>query len=255
MSTMDNTLNIVNQHLKFRKVSLAEPSKNVYLHIAAEIDHSPFPFFLTTSSKKKSVIALSKKWCSELEKEKDVVSAVVFKALIIPPGRGKFILQRKGQVHIAKFDFTILIEGTSFESIENIQKSNGYKQIERSIKDASAYSHIIIATNIKHIKPVNHKKQGVFLFNYFFADNLEQNLAVWEYTAGWFQQETGLDNSTVLLPSNHLQSKYSIINHCRWDKMIDILPSLVFKKSFHAYVLDNFFANNVAAMPVLYKMA
>jgi len=37
--------------------------------------------------------------------------------------------------------------------------------------------------------------------------------------------------------------------------MWDILPSLLFKKSFHSYVLDNFYANKVAAMPVLYKLA
>ncbi|EMJ92810.1 hypothetical protein LEP1GSC193_0177 [Leptospira alstonii serovar Pingchang str. 80-412] len=36
--------------------------------------------------------------------------------------------------------------------------------------------------------------------------------------------------------------------------MSDVLPSLLFKKSFHSYVLDNFFVNNVAAMPVLYRM-
>jgi hypothetical protein len=37
--------------------------------------------------------------------------------------------------------------------------------------------------------------------------------------------------------------------------MKDILPSLIFKKSFHTYVLDNFYSNKVAAMPVLYKIA
>lgn len=127
--------------------------------------------------------------------------------------------------------------------------------MEQAIKDAATYTHIITATNIKHISPVDHKRQGVFLFNYFFADNVEQNLAIWEYTAGWFQQETGLDNSTVLLPSEPGHSKYSIINHCRWNKMRDVLPSLIFKKSFRSYVLNNFYNNNVAAMPVLYKLA
>ena len=39
-----------------------------------------------------------------------------------------------------------------------------------------------------------------FLFNYFYADDSEQNIKVWDYTAGWFQYQTGLDNSTVILP-------------------------------------------------------
>jgi hypothetical protein len=34
-----------------------------------------------------------------------------------------------------------------------------------------------------------------------------------------------------------------------------VLPSLMFKKTFHSYVLDNFAANNVAAMPILYRLA
>ena len=252
---MENKLNIVNQHLKFQKVSLVEPSKSFYLHIAAEIDHSLFPFFLSTSSKKKTIIEQSKKWCEQLRKDKNVLSAVVFRASIIPPGKGKFIEERKDKVHIAKFDFAILIETTSLEVIENIKNSRAYQIIEKEIKDSSVFTHIINATNIKHVGPVNHKKQGVFLFNYFFADNLAQNLGIWEYTAGWFQQETELDNSTVLLPMSNPQSKYSIINHCRWDKLSDILPSLIFKKSFHSYVLENFYANKVAAMPVLYKIA
>jgi len=252
---MEKKLNIVNQHLKFQKVSLVEPSNSFYLHIAAEIDHSLFPFFLSISSKKKTIIEQSKKWCEQLRTDENVKDAVVFKAIIIPPGIGKFIEERKDKVHIAKFDFVILIETTSIEVIENIKNSRLYQIIVNAIKDASVFTHIINATNIKHISPVNHNKQGVFLFNYFFADSLEQNLGVWEYTAGWFQQETGLNNSTVLLPTDKQQSKYTIINHCRWDKLSDVLPSLIFKKSFHSYVLDNFYANKVAAMPVLYKIA
>jgi len=37
--------------------------------------------------------------------------------------------------------------------------------------------------------------------------------------------------------------------------LIHILPSLIFKKSFKEFVLNNFEANNVAAMPILYKLA
>ncbi len=118
---MENKLNIVNQHLKFQKVSLIKPLKSCYLHIAAEIDHSVLPFFLLTSSKKKAIIEKSKKWCEKLRSDKNVISAIVFKASIIPPGRGKFIGERKEKVHIAKFDFAILIETTSLKTIEAIK--------------------------------------------------------------------------------------------------------------------------------------
>lgn len=196
-----------------------------------------------------------KKSCSLIQEEKDIVSAVVFKARFIPPGRGKFIEERKNKVHIARFDVVILIEAATLEAMNSVKNSGAYKQMETAVKNASTFTNIIAATNVKNIGAVDHQKQGVFLFNYFFADSLQQNLEVWEYTAGWFQQETGLDNSTVLLPTNQQQSNYAIINHCRWDNWRDIIPSLIFKKSFHSYVLDNFYANHVAALPVLYKRA
>lgn len=252
---MEERLKIVNEQLQFEKVSLTEPSTNFYLHIAGEIDHSIFPFFLTTSSKKRRLIQEAKAWCAKLEKESGVVSAVVFKASLIPPGKGEFLKERLDRVKIARYDFAILIEATTLDKIENIKNTAEYKKMEGTIKDIATNKHVISATNVKRINPVDHKRQGVFLFNYFYADNLRQNLGVWEYTAGWFQDETGLDNSTVLLPMDQSNSKYTIINHCRWDKMSDILPSLIFKKSFHSYVLDNFYANNVAAMPILYKIA
>lgn len=248
-------LNIVNEHLNFQKVSLVAPTTSYYLHLAAEVDQSLLPIFLTTSSKKKRLIREAKRWCQELEQQAGVNSAVVFTARLIPPGRGKFVQQRQAKAHIAKFDFAVLIETSDLAAIDSVKNSQAYQELEQAVKRGATYIHTITATNVKHIGPVDHQRQGVFLFNYFFADNTEQNLGVWEYTAGWFQQETKLGNSTVLLPLEPEKSKYSIINHCRWNKMIDILPSLLFKKSFRSYVLNIFEANNVAAMPVLYKLA
>ncbi len=127
--------------------------------------------------------------------------------------------------------------------------------MEDAIRKTASYIHVITATNVKRINAVDHKRSGVFLFNYFFADDTNQNLDVWEYTAGWFEQETGLDNSILLLPVDRDKSKYNIINHCRWDKLRDILLSLLFKRTFRTYVLDNFEANKVAAIPILYRLA
>lgn len=248
-------LKIVNPSSRFSKVSLEKPTGHFYLQIAAEVDTALFSLFFTMSDKKKKILKQCKQFCNLLEMENGIVDAVVFKAKLIPPGRGKFIEERKEKVHIAKFDVAVLIEAKTLGAIQAVQNSTAFRQMETAIKNASAYRHIITATNVKLIAPVDHNKQGIFLFNYFFADDLQQNLAVWEYTAGWFQQETGLDNSTVLLPMHPGKSGYSIINHCRWDKWADIIPSLIFKKSFRSFVLDNFYANHVAAMPVLYTLA
>ena len=124
--------------------------------------------------------------------------------------------------------------------------------------DARENAHNVMcisASNTRRIGPVDHSRNGVFLFNYFYADSLDINLQVWNYTAGWFQDQTGLDNSTVLLPDEANQVPYTIINHCRWDGLRNILPALLFNRSFKPFVLNNFEQNNTAAIPVLYNLA
>lgn len=246
-------LNIVNAHLTFPEVSLIEPSASRFLHIGAEIDKR-LPF-LPSSGVKRRVVARAKACCAELRKEPGVLDASVFIARIIPPGLGEYARKRADRLHIARFDLAVLIECDSEAVLRRVRQHPSCQAMEREIAEAASYVHTIEATNARRIGPVDHSRQGLFLFNYFVADSVERNLGVWNYTAGWFQAETGLDNSTVLLPNEPDKSQYSIINHCRWDRLTDILPSLIFKKSFHSYVLDNFSANNVAAIPVLYRLA
>ena len=121
---------------------------------------------------------------------------------------------------------------------------------------------VVVGSNTRRIAPkgdVDHTKDGEFLFNYFIADQLEQNLKIWEYTAGWFSDQTGLDNSTLIVPeADEMDPEacpHSVINHCRCDSLKDILPSLLFKRSFKTFVLNNFEANNTAATPILYRLA
>jgi hypothetical protein len=252
---MEDSIQIVNRDLKFKRVALKSVSSSHYIHLAAEIDRSIFPFFLTTSSKKNKIIRAAKEWCSLLVEQGTALDASVFSAILIPPGKGKLLQEREAEANVARYDFAVLIEVASQQIVKEVVTSNNYERFIGELRSVASSTHFITATNARRIDSVNHKKQGVFLFNYFYADDLKQNLDIWEYTAGWFQQETGLDNSTVLLPYKEINSKYTIINHCRWDRLRDVLPSLLFKKTFHTYVLENFYANKVAAMPVLYKKA
>ena len=55
------------------------------------------------------------------------------------------------------------------------------------------------------------------------------------------QAETGLDNSTLILPDedsragsgahagSSMTTQHSVINHCRWDRLSSVLPALIFK--------------------------
>ncbi len=90
------SLTVANESVRFPKVTLIEPALSGYIHIAAEVDRRP-PF-LPNSRRKRKLIAKCKRWCRQLEADPSVVSAVVFDALVIPPGRGEFIKERPGKV-------------------------------------------------------------------------------------------------------------------------------------------------------------
>lgn len=254
MTTQTSTA--ANTSVGFPKAMLLEPAASGYIHLAAEVD--TWPAFLPNSRKKRGLIAGLKRWSRLLEADPRVVSAVVFDAFLIPPGRGAFVKKRPGEVHIARFDLAVLIETASPEAAGALKTSPLYFEMERAVREAASFVHAVAATNVRRMGPggsVDHEKQGIFLFNYFFADDTARNVAVWEDTAGWWGQETGLDNSTVLLPRDGEHSSYNLINHCRWGGLGDVLPSLLLKRTFRTFVLANFEANDVAAMPILYRLA
>ncbi len=80
-------------------------------------------------------------------------------------------------------------------------------------------------------------------------------LALWDYLAGWYAVETGMDNSTLLLPLEGEQSDYTIINHALWNGLLSFLWQQVTKKSFRTYMQANLDVNHVGAMPIFYHLA
>jgi hypothetical protein len=60
--------------------------------------------------------------------------------------------------------------------------------------------HVMAGRNAKRVGDVDQTRQGLFLFNYFVADDVDVMMQLWDYLADWYQVETGLDNSTLLVP-------------------------------------------------------
>jgi hypothetical protein len=236
------------------KARLVQPAGSGYVFLAAEVDaHPPF---LWSSRAKRHLIEDCASWCARIAREAGVLEAVTFKAILAPPiGEPRFLHRRREQFHHARFDLAVLIETESVERAEALFAGASFRALEAHVRDEAGHVYVVTASNAKRIGAVDHRRDGVFLFNYFYADSPAQNLAVWEYTAGWFQRETGLDNSTVLMPTQADLSEYTLINHCRWDRLADVLPSLVFKRSFRDFVLAHFDANDSAPMPILYHLA
>lgn len=233
---------------------LLEPVPYGYRLLAASVDRRlPFAYALR-SRRKQCLIKSLKVRAGELCKVAGVREVTLFSAVVIPPGRGAFLRQRPG-VRIARFDLVVFVETDTTERAARLGGEPTWLTLKRELDHASADVLDVSAANARNMGRVDHQRRGVFLFNFFYADDQRQNLAVWERTAGWFQKETGLDNSLLLRPDNPAQTGYSIINHCRWDRLRDILPDLLLKASFREYVLRYFEANRTAPMPILYRLA
>jgi hypothetical protein len=236
------------------KARLIQPAGSGYVFLAAEVDAHP-PFLWASRTKRRLIEDVSG-WCARIAREAGVLEAVTFRAILVPSiGEAAFLRRRANQYHRARFDLALLIETDSVERAEALRTSAQFRVLEAHVREDAGHVYAVTASNARRIGAVDHHRDGVFLFNYFYADSPAQNLAAWEHTAGWFQQETGLDNSTVLMPTQADLSEYTLINHCRWDGLRDVLPSLVFKRSFRDFVLAHFDANDTAPMPILYKLA
>ncbi len=247
-------LNIVKDAGSFPRVTLVPPHPYGYVVAGAVIDRRlPFAYAIESRRKRRLLTSL-KAHAETLKSMPGVRDVVVLKTLVQPPGRGA-LLKKRPNVHVAHYDVAIWLEADDPDTANAIRRGEVWQQVESLLREASADVQVVTGRNVRRMGDVDHTRDGVFLINYFYADRVEQNLAVWEYTAGWFQDQTNLHNSILLLPQEGSDTDNTVINHCRWDKLRNIMPALVFKPSFRRYVLANFEANDTAAIPILYRLA
>ncbi len=131
----------------------------------------------------------------------------------------------------------------------------GYQRLSARVAGAARRTYEVAAENPRNMGDVAFDRPGVFLFNFFYAADERELIPVWEYTAGWWNVKTHLDNSRVLRPVDDESSDYGIINHCRWDSLRVVAPNMIFRPSFRRFVLANFAANGISAQPILYRRA
>ncbi|MEE9454195.1 MAG: hypothetical protein V3V13_07425 [Paracoccaceae bacterium] len=252
MDDLTNTkpdLKVSGAENQFPKVRLVAPTGHTFVILALEIDHRPPLFAFWESRAKKQAIQALKAFSTDLA---GLVDLSIFKAVLAPPGRGEYLKQRL-EIPIARYDLVMLLELETTAAAQTLQSSTAWQTLLADLKPLALNTLELQASNPRQIGPVDHTRQGIFLFNFFYADDLAQNLGIWEYTAGWFVKQTGLDNSCLMAPET--DSIYTVINHCRWDSLWHILPSILFKPSFKSYVTANFNANKTAPIPILYKLA
>jgi hypothetical protein len=197
---------------RFPEARLVEPTTSGYLLVSAEIDRRPM--FLPDSRAKRRLLRRVNRLLSSLRDDERVLEANAFDGLLAPPGRGALLKQRP-DVPIARFDLAVLVETTTPEAAAELEGEGPWTELARALGAAGRHSYRLRAHNVRRMGPVDHGRQGVFLFNYFYADCTDRNLAAWQYTAGWFRDQTGLDNSTVLLPDATSEPRYRLVNHAR----------------------------------------
>ncbi|MET9341885.1 hypothetical protein [Nonomuraea sp. NPDC003804] len=180
------------------------------------------------------------------------LEANVFRAVMRTPGEGDELLTARG-LRPARYDIVVLFRTASVDAALALRESVAYKEIAKALGSAARRYHEIVAANAGMLGDVDHSKDHCFLFNYFYADDRETLLKVWEYTAGWFQTKTALPNSALMQPLEGEPADYGLVNHASWPNWRTFLPSLMFRPTFRSFVLANFKANGVAAQPIIYR--
>ena len=252
-------LNIVNPDPRYSKATLVEPTALGYIHVAAEVRPRPLPLgaLVPAGREKWELLGTVKQIARELERLKQVEKATVFDAVAIAPVTrfSPYLRERQGEIHVAQFDVVVLIETESPEAAAEVQRSRPYEDLSAALNATARHTHAIAARNAKRIGDVDKTRQGLFLFNYFVADDRGVALELWDYLAGWYQLELGLDNSTLLVPLDG-ESDYVAINNARFDEGLpSVIARQMSKKRFRSYVQANLEANRVGAMPILYRLA
>ncbi|WP_067465617.1 hypothetical protein [Nocardia amamiensis] len=182
----------------------------------------------------------------------DAVEATVFRAVLRAPGEGDELLAARG-IRSARYDIVVLVRTESVAAAQALRESPAYRTLAESMTAAARRTHEIVARNAGRLGDVDHGPDHLFLFNYFYADDRETLLRVWEYTAGWFQAKTALPNSAMMEPLAGEPNDYGIINHASWPHWRTFLPGLIFRPGFRRFVLANFQANGIAAQPIIYR--
>ncbi|MEV4492521.1 hypothetical protein AB0K04_20675 [Micromonospora coxensis] len=226
------------------KASLLPPTVDGFLMLAAEAGR----WFGYLPSAHTTLAARLQKVAPTVEARE----ATVFRALLRPPGEGDELLTARG-LHPARYDVVVLFRTATVDDALALRESAAYRKLVETARAGSRRTHEVVASNAARIADVDHGPDHAFLFNYFYADDRDTLLKVWQYTAGWFQQKTSLPNSALMRPLDGEPADYGIINHGSWPTVPTFLPSLLFRPSFRSFVLANFKANGIAAQPIVYR--
>ena len=251
-------LRIVNPDPRYPKAKLIEPTTLGYIYLAAAVRPPGRIPLVLPSTQRSRLLRHLKELARGVERLDEVVKATVFRAIVMPPTArfSSYLKQRGDSIHLANFDVVVLLQTTSPAAARKVQATPAYGALVQALQSQAEVVRTITARNAKRIGDVDTSRKGLFLFNHFAADDPDVMLQLWDYLAGWYAVETGLDNSVAMIPVNGETSDYAIVNWARWDTSpLRHFWSQLSKKSFWRYVTANLEANRAASMPIYHRLA
>ncbi len=221
----------VNPNLEYPKATFAEPLPYGYIYAGMEIDPPTRAAFVRRSAERDDALEKFKTVARQLKALEEVVQAIVYQAVLIPPIEG-----------MPRFDVTLLIETTSPEAIVEVQNSEPYERLDADF--------VMSARNTRRIGDTEKKLSGTFLFNHFTAEDPEGAVEAWESLTGWYTTKTSVDNSTLLQPIG--EAPYAFVNYVRLPRgPIRFMLDQLTRPSFHTFVRAKLRANDMVALPLL----
>jgi hypothetical protein len=251
-------LKIVNPEPRYVPVGVTEPLTHGFVHVAATVQPNPVPRIQRREPTKTELIDTVKQHAHPLEQLETVHRVTLFDAIAMPPTDllGGYLAEHAQSIRPARFDVVLLVETTSPSTARLLKSAPEFAAIQAALDGAATRVHVIAARATRWMGHVDRSRDGLFLFNYFVAEDADVMLRLWDYLAAWYAVETGLDNSALLTPLEGEASDYVAINNARWDLSLPgFLARHLSKKTFRSYVQANLEINRVGAMPVLYRLA
>jgi hypothetical protein len=242
---------ITNPGQRYHRASLVEPSRSGYVHIAAQIDPPSRPGPAIPSRARNETLGLLSRSRSRLVQEHPEWEVDLFRAVGFPPLDTLPIPERYRSV-AAFYDVVVLIKTADTAELSSLSEDAAYQALLEVLHRQASSVTLTEARNARRIADVP-SNQRLHLFNHFLAEDLGA-LDVWDYVAGWYQQEMRLTNSEVLAPIEPDSTPFAFINHAGWNMSLPrFIARQLSRRSFRSFVIANLRDNEIGSLPYLYR--
>lgn len=239
---------LINPRGTYRPAPLIEPTSNAYVLVTASVELQNRPGPVLHSSARSSVLAE----LAALARTLDTATGCdtqLFQAVAFPPFQAMAADELPGQV--LRYDTVALIAAASDEALSAVEADPSYLAFVAALRDKSADFFATKTRNVKRIAAVPPSDK-LHLFNFFHSNN-PAALEIWEYLAGWYQQEMNMKDSEVLFPVDPESSPFTFVNHASWNVgLARFVARQMSRTTFRSFVIANLSASRMGSLPLLY---